>query len=133
MGRMSQEFVSVKGHRRVIEKRRFERYRIKIPAMIEWTTQEGSRTLFLETENISAQGVFFPMGESISPVGGLRMHFILDFPGSNQSEYSGETVLITVTGKILRDDTSGIAVSFEEDYKIRTVYTDIKPSRLDLH
>ncbi len=133
MGRATQEYIPLGDGGQVAERRRFERYQIKIPAMVECIVPEGSRTLFVETVNISAQGVYLPIVKKMSAARNLRMNFILEFSESDSPDQAAQILIITVTGNVLRTEDEGMAVAFDGNYKIRTVQAPQRISKSNLH
>jgi len=103
------------------ETRGFERYPIEVPARVELLlSPRKSRVLFLKTCNLSATGAFFPEWQSI-PVGSLvKVEYYLFFENRDDNETTHDTVVTTVTARVVRCDRFGTAVHFGADYQMRT-------------
>jgi hypothetical protein len=124
-------FKSTGNFKQILERRRFERFRVEIPATVELMTPGGCKELVLKTSEISANGAYFPYRENFSAGCSIRMNFILEFPESGESNRAGKIMLITVNGTILRVDDAGTAVSFNQDYQIASICS--RQSRSKLH
>ena len=106
---------------RMIERRQFERYYVEIPAMLESISEQENRTIFLRTSNISAQGAFFTCSTGWGVGDRVKVSLALEFSEADGLHEVGQTVLITVSGLVLRIDYAGMAVAFDENYKIADV------------
>ncbi len=108
---------SSSGLGRMIERRRFERYEVNVPFMIEWTDRGGSAPALHQTSNISARGAFLPSIESYVVGERVKVSFSLAFAGE-ESCPAGQSILITVMGRISRSGHNGTAVSFDDSFQI---------------
>ena len=90
----------------MVERRKFERFDLRLPAKIEGLGQKkGAHNLL--TKNISAGGAFL---ETTKPLPeNSRVSIDLVVPTG---------VLIKVTGAVLRSKSTGIAVRFNNEYQL---------------
>jgi hypothetical protein len=114
------------------ERRCFERYRLEIPTLVEPVESNGTLPRLMRTSNISALGAQLSVSDDFPQGSKIRMSFILEFSESVGDIAAGQTILITVTGSVLRSDASGVAVCFDEDYSIVNFDSERKP-KLNLH
>ncbi|MFC1869177.1 PilZ domain-containing protein [Thermodesulfobacteriota bacterium] len=73
----------------------------------------------LTTSNICAGGAFFVMDDPLPEGTRLKMDFIISI--DKLKEMLDSHCRIKVEGEVVRMETSGIAVRFEEDYEINPV------------
>jgi hypothetical protein len=97
----------------------FERYDIEVPARIEFISANEARSFFLRTASISAKEVFFHTDEPLPENLQVSLDLILNFtrPGK-----SGRTILINVTGTVVKSDLSGMTINLNEDYHITKLW-----------
>jgi hypothetical protein len=98
------------------ERRRIERFDLRLPARIEDLSPSQIRqpvVLNLVTKDISAYGAFFPSAHSIEEGTRVKVDLILAFERAPQ----GKRALIKVNGTVLRKTPAGMAVNFER-YKL---------------
>lgn len=117
----------------LLERRRFERFQVDIPAMLELIGSDTVRTVFLNTENISAKGAFFSTHSQFPEGSRVRMNLVLNFAKSGQTNGFRRSILIKVTGNVLRSGLDGMAVSFDKDYQITNLRLLEKQARISLH
>ena len=92
------------------ERRRFERFQLRLPVRME-VISSGKRQIFdLETKDISAAGVFIETSERFSKGTPVRLSMTLS--SSRIQELTGSQSLIKVKGIVARSDPTGLAVSF---------------------
>jgi hypothetical protein len=100
------------------ERRKEKRFPISAPARLELNGFGQKSVLNLTTANVSAGGLYFethnprPTGTPV-PIEIVLPHRIFRRFGGNQR------VLIEGDGRVLRAEASGMAISFEGDYRIR--------------
>lgn len=98
--------------------REFEKYDINVPARIEVISSEGVESYFLQTTSVSAKEVFFRTAEPLPNDEIVRLELILDFTKPWKLGNDGTTILITVTGKVVRSEKVGMTILLNEDYQI---------------
>jgi hypothetical protein len=98
--------------------REFEKYDINVPARIEVISSEGVESIFLQTTSVSAKEVFFCTAEPLPNNVMVRLELILDFTKPGNLSNTGTTILINVTGKVVRSEKVGMTILLNEDYQI---------------
>ena len=102
------------------ERRRLERFDLKIPATIESvTSDQEKRVLNLMTSDISSGGAYFHTTRPLPE--GTQVKIDLALPLANLKELKDDCnqAYIKVTGTVLRSDSEGMAILFDKDYQIR--------------
>jgi len=101
------------------EKRKFDRFDLNIPSRIEISTHDGeSELLDIETNSLSAGGMFFKCGRTLPKGYHVKVEIALHFDELKASANSDGTLVITATGHVLRSGPEGMAISFNEDFDI---------------
>ena len=100
------------------ERRKLERFDFEVPARIEGhISGQGDEVCDLSTSNICAGGAFFRTTDPLPQGTKIRMNLVL--PLDRIQELVGhDRVNVRVEGTVLRSGSSGMAVSFSEDYQI---------------
>ena len=92
------------------ERRRFERFQLRLPVRME-VTISGKRQIFdLETKDISAAGVLIDTSEQFSE--GTPVQLNMTLSSNRIQELTGSQSLIKVQGMVVRSTPTGLAVSF---------------------
>jgi len=100
------------------ENRKVERFELHIETLCNVQEKEISdKTPMLLTKNISSSGAYLTTNKPL-PVGtDIDLSFVL-----SQHELSNETrnkkVKIRTSGRVIRTDNGGMAVEFENQYKV---------------
>jgi len=102
------------------ERRRLGRFRLEVPAKIEvlHSDLEGERR-DLKTRNISSGGAFFHTKEPLPEGTLVKIDLILPLEKLKKLKNDHRQAYIEVTGKVLRAELKGMAISFDQDYVIR--------------
>lgn len=98
------------------ERRKYERFDLRLPGRIEVLTSGKQQVLDLLTSDVSAGGVFFCTTKSISQ--GTQVTLGLTLTSQRLKELTAAQALIKVEGTVVRCNAKGMAVSFDEDYEI---------------
>jgi hypothetical protein len=100
------------------EKRRLERFSFEVPAKIEaFLSDDSKETLDLPTSNICAGGAYFHTAKVLPE--GTRVKMDLALPLDRLKELvSYSRVQVKVNGTVLRSGSTGMAIGFDEDYRI---------------
>lgn len=98
------------------ERRKLERFILRIPARIEAVISINTRrTLDLLTSNVSAGGAFFPGGEGLPE--GTAVKVDLKLPVERfRALVDCNEVSVKLNGTILRCGSAGMAVGFDTNY-----------------
>jgi hypothetical protein len=101
------------------ERRRLERFDLKLPARIESLPRRADNppaVLNLITRDISACGAFFPSTDSLEEGTRVKVDLVLTLEKPRSSQVKG--ALIQVNGTVLRKEPAGMAVDFEKTYRL---------------
>jgi len=101
-------------------KRKLERFDLQVPAKIEVVKRDREKGMLdLLTSNISSGGAFlhttqpFPQGTEV------KIDLVLPLEKLKKLENGVQQAYIKVKGTVLRTESTGMAISFDEDYQIR--------------
>ena len=98
------------------ERRKYERFDLRLPSKIEVLTSGKQEILDLLTSDVSAGGAFLYVGEPIPQGAQVKLSMILASEGLK--ELTGAQGLLKVAGTVVRCNTRGMAVFFDGDYEI---------------
>jgi hypothetical protein len=101
------------------EKRELERFDLEIPATVEFMNLEHKeKILNLLTSNICSGGAYFhttqPLPEGIQ----VKIDLVLPLDKLKKLKDEYKQAYIKVTGRVLRSESQGMAICFDEDYQI---------------
>jgi len=99
-----------------INKRRLERFRLEIPANLLMMNRDESQSFQFLTGNICSGGAFLYTNQKI-PIG-TEINVELVIPVRKLKRINADNVLIKVNGAVIRNEENGIAVCFDNNYKI---------------
>ena len=93
------------------ERRRFERFQLRLPVRME-VTISGKRKIFdFKTKDVSAAGVFIETSERFSE--GTPVQLNMTLSSNRIQELAGSQSLIKVKGIVVRSTPTGVAVCFD--------------------
>lgn len=92
------------------ERRRFERFQLRLPVRMEVNISGKRRIFDLETKDISAAGVLIDTSERFSE--GTPVELNMTLSSDRIKELTGSQSLIKVQGIVVRSAPTGLAVSF---------------------
>lgn len=98
------------------ERRKYERFLLRLPSKIEVVTSGKQGVLDLLTSDVCAGGAFFHTAERIPEGAGVKVRLVV--ASERIKELTGAQGLIKVDGTVVRCNAKGMAVSFDEDYQI---------------
>jgi hypothetical protein len=102
------------------ERRKLGRFRLEIPARIETIGAEwGEGRRDFRTSNISSGGAFFHTEQPLPEGSPVKIDLILPLEKLKRLENEHRQAYIKVTGKVLRSESKGMAISFDQNYVIR--------------
>ncbi len=102
------------------EKRRLERFILEIPAKIEVMDRaQNPGMLDLLTSNICAGGAYFQTAKSLPEGTEVKVDLILPLDKLEKLKESQKHAYIKVTGRVLRTESRGMAIGFDQNYQIR--------------
>ena len=104
------------------ERRKLERYQLRVPTTIELADQSGHReTLRLETKDISADGAYLTSCDSVAEGVHVKLEMVLSVERLKELIGAKKKVALRMEGKVIRKEPTGIAVVFEKKYQIKAV------------
>ena len=107
------------------ERRRFERFQLRLPVRME-VIISGKRQVFdLETKDVSAAGVFIETSERFSE--GTPVQLSMTLSSDRIRELTGSQSLIKVKGIVVRSAPTGLAVGFAGRKEILSLNTNAAP------
>lgn len=102
------------------EKRKLERFDLKVPARIEGVGNRRDKDILdLITSDICAGGAFFHTDQPLPEGTKVRIDLVLPLAGLRRLLSDYDHAHIKVTGTVLRKEPSGMAICFNRDYLIR--------------
>ena len=101
------------------DKRKYKRFKAKLPARMEAVTSGKTKVFDLETKDISPSGVFIYTKESPFIPDGTR--FIMDLPENSIKELTDLKSLIECVGSMVRYNSEGMAIHFDRECYIMTL------------
>jgi hypothetical protein len=100
-----------------IEKRKMERFSLKLPAKLAWTGKDNKpEHLEQVTSNICAGGAFFETQKPLSVGTDVKINIIL--PLEKFKNLKLKRSHIRVSGSVIRTDQQGMAVCFDKKFHI---------------
>jgi hypothetical protein len=101
------------------EKRQSERFRLEIPIAIECLISDRERRLLnLLTRNICSGGAYFHTTQALSEGTKVKIDLVLPLDRLKTLNDEYRQAYIKVAGTVLRSESEGMAVCFDEDYQI---------------
>lgn len=99
------------------ERRQIERFSLVIPARLAVSkTGKKKEIMEMRTDNISSGGAFFHTRQTVPEGTQVELDLILDT--DRLKEILGAQSYIKVSGKVIRVEPQGMAVSFDDRYEI---------------
>jgi hypothetical protein len=105
--------------RGVGDKRRLERFALRIPARLSVRGHRGAdKSLEATTRDISAEGAYLYVCEHTLVAGAtVEVEFALTFEGLRQLMEASEQVTARVQGTVLREEPDGVVVEFTQPFR----------------
>ena len=102
------------------ERRKFERFALALHASVETVVSGRKRDSFdFLTSDVSGGGAFFKSEEPI-PAGTRVRHEII-VSSDSLKDLTGAQGYLRVEGTVVRSDSKGMAVRFDEQYRFQTI------------
>ena len=108
------------------ERRRFERFQLRLPVRMEVIISGKSRIFDFETKDVSAAGAFIDTSERFAE--GTPVQLSMALSSNRIQELTGSQSLIKVKGIIVRSTPTGLAVSFEGKTEILSLNANEAPA-----
>jgi len=101
------------------DNRRLERFDLEIPAAVELLALDHEQKILnLLTTNISSGGVYFHTTQPLAKGTQVKIDLVLPLDRLRKLKDECKQAYIKVTGTVLRSESEGMAISFDEDYQI---------------
>ena len=101
------------------EKRKLERFDLELPATIQFLTPGQEKSLLdLLTTNISSGGAFFHTTRPLPEGTPVKIDLILPLGRLKKLKDDSKQAYIKVTGTVLRSESEGMAICFDQDYQL---------------
>ena len=101
------------------DNRRLERFDLEIPAAVEFLALDHEQKILnLSTTNISSGGVYFHTTQPLPKGTQVKIDLVLPLDRLRKLKDECKQAYIKVTGTVLRSESEGMAICFDEDYEI---------------
>ena len=101
------------------EKRKLERFDLELPATIQFLTPGQEKSLLnLLTTNISSGGAYFHTPQPLPKGTPVKIDLILPLGRLKKLKDDSKQAYIKVTGTVLRSESEGMAICFDQDYQL---------------
>ena len=101
------------------EKRRLETFDLELPATIDLLTSDQEKSLLnLLTTNISSGGAYFHTTQPLPEGSQVKIDLVHPLDKLKKLKDECKQAYIKVTGTVLRSESEGMAISFDEEYQI---------------
>lgn len=108
----------------VKERRKLQRFDLEVPAKIEvMDSGQEKEIVNLLTSNICSGGAFFHTPEPLPEGTQIRLDLVLPLDKLRELKNDSKHAYIKVTGTVLRAESMGMAICFNEDYQIMPLST----------
>jgi hypothetical protein len=106
----------------IYERRLIERFDLRVPAIIKQVANENREEFhLLLTRDISSGGAYFDAMEPVSYDGRIEVQLLYEVQNSrNHVNY----VQMSTTGTVVRSDSYGLAVNFDEKATLKPFHID---------
>ena len=103
------------------EARRLERFDLELPATLKVVNdeEEEKKILNLLTSNICAGGAYFYTEQPLIVGTEVKLDLILTI--EELKKLKGKQAYIKVSGKVIRAESNGMAICFNDDYSLRSL------------
>ncbi|QTA78790.1 PilZ domain-containing protein [Desulfonema limicola] len=102
------------------QKRTLERYNLELLSLVSIPKENGEQNFYnFQTGNISSGGAFFYTKHAL-PLG-TEVNVEVIIPLNEIKKMDADKTLIRVSGKVVRNENEGMAVSFNKNYEIVSV------------
>jgi hypothetical protein len=99
------------------EQRKYERFKLELPARLEMNSSERTEIFELQTRNISAAGALLS-GTTVQLPTGTQCKLELIVTSERIKELTGVHGLIKIEGTVVRSTPDGVAICFNGDCQI---------------
>jgi hypothetical protein len=110
-------------HEKLKEKRKLERFHLKVPARIQCVEGLCRTTLDLTTSDICSGGAFFRTEKCLPEGEKVQIDLVLPLSRIKERDAQHDRAHIKLTGTVTRCEPVGMAISFNSDYSIQPTAT----------
>jgi c-di-GMP-binding flagellar brake protein YcgR len=103
------------------ERRRLERFELSTPARVQLESGKGKAEYNLTTRDVSSGGAFLYSPQPLPEGAKVKMEFLISLETLQKLAGENGTAQVRVKGKVIRSDSNGVAIRFENGYKITAV------------
>lgn len=100
----------------MIEHRRMEKFPIQLPASLSPVGEEDREAMELLTSDVCSGGAFFHTDQPMPLGTEVKLELVL--PLNELKKVQGERALVKVSGAVIRVTETGMAICFDEAFKI---------------
>ena len=101
------------------ERRKLERFELNAPAkVIVQTKGDTKEELHLTTKDVSSGGAFLFASQPLAEGASVKMEFLISLDMLQELAGEKKAAKIKVKGRVIRVDAEGIAIQFDNTYKI---------------
>jgi len=101
------------------EKRAFERFDLSLPATVEVVAGQEKKLLKLLTRDVCAGGAFVHTDTPLEQGASVSIDLVLDIEALKK--LTGKHAFVKVSGRVIRTEPGGMAISFNPNYQIRSI------------
>ena len=102
-----------------MDKRKYERFDIELPARVETHSSSRKQVFDLVTNNISASGAFVSTNSPF--FSGAQLKMSLTTHNKRLAELTGSQCLIECEGSIVRTTPTGVGICFNKECQIMSL------------
>ena len=106
----------------MVDKRRLERFDLQLPAIIEVVSGNGDhdrKTVNLLTRNACSGGAYFHTDQPLPKGTQVKIDLVLSI--DTLKKIKGKQAVIKVNGSVIRTESHGMAICFDEHFSIKSI------------
>ncbi|MBW2623862.1 MAG: PilZ domain-containing protein [Deltaproteobacteria bacterium] len=106
----------------MVNNRRLERFNLRLPVTIEVVSDNEDhdrKVLNLLTQNACSGGAYFHTDQPLPEGTQVKIDLVLSIDTLKKIE--GKQAFIKVNGSVIRTESNGMAICFDENYSIKSV------------
>ena len=112
-----------------VERRNLERFDLKIPARVQaMVLEQEHETQELLTTNVCSGGAFFQTPQPLPKGTEVKVDLTISLSKLKALKDEYQQVDIKIKGKVVRTDSQGMSISFDEDFHIVPLKKEKKSS-----
>ncbi len=108
------------------EKRKMERFDLEVFSLVKISPgQDDTDPIEICSKNICSDGAYFETPDPLPLGTSVALSLKLKVNGKNKP--ANNHVSVEVTGKVIRSEKGGMAIQFDNDYRMIPIGKDLKP------